>query len=151
MKYIKGNLVTDYLEGRVFAMAHQANCFHTMGAGIAKEIKRRIPELYEVDLLTSYGDKSKLGKITAYKRAFNLYGQFHYGRDKQHTDYESLRKAVITMVEHLLVHYEQLPLTVGVPKLGCGLAGGRWDVVEQILLEVEEEFTGIEFLVYELP
>ncbi|MGA8944018.1 MAG: hypothetical protein WB502_15090 [Thermoactinomyces sp.] len=39
----------DLLQSDCTVIAHQCNCFATMGAGIAKQIKERYPEAYEAD------------------------------------------------------------------------------------------------------
>ena len=62
---IKGNLITLAENGVFDVIIHGCNCFHVMGAGIAREIATRYPEMADIDKhLTKYGAKSKLGNYT---------------------------------------------------------------------------------------
>lgn len=47
MKVIKGDLVELALEGKFDVIIHGCNCFNTMNAGIAKQIKRIFSEANE--------------------------------------------------------------------------------------------------------
>ena len=134
IKYIDGDLVK---EAELFdVIAHCCNCFCTMGAGIAPQIKAKFPEAYIVDCTTERGDESKLGTITFTEDTIpivvNLYGQYDYtGRrhGEMDLDYDALRSALRAMKE------EFSGLLFGLPKIGAGLAGGDWDVIEAIIAE----------------
>ena len=134
IKYIDGDLVkeADFFD----VIAHCCNCFCTMGAGIAPQIKAKFPEAYEVDCTTERGDEDKLGTITFTENTqpivVNLYGQYDYtGRrhGEMDLDYDALRSALRAMKE------EFSGLLFGLPKIGAGLAGGDWDVIESIIAE----------------
>ena len=44
---------------------HGANCFHTMGSGIAKYLREKYPQIYTTDVMTTVkGDKKKLGTFS---------------------------------------------------------------------------------------
>ena len=64
MKRIKGDLVKLALDGQFDAIVHGCNCFHTMGAGIAKTIASVLPEAFEADKATAYSEEAKLGTIS---------------------------------------------------------------------------------------
>lgn len=64
MKVIKGNLIGLALSGEFDVIIHGCNCFHTMGAGIAKQIRQYFPEAYVADLHTGRGDLRKLGSYS---------------------------------------------------------------------------------------
>jgi O-acetyl-ADP-ribose deacetylase (regulator of RNase III) len=143
LKYKVGNLITAALEGEVQIIAHQANCQNTMGSGIAPQIKKALPHAWEADCnvasiktplqrlgTCSYGE----GEWPHYTLVFNLYGQLHYGRSVQQTDYVALKEAFEDMIFYLSFYntYEQ---KIGLPKLGCGEAGGDWKIIEQIIIE----------------
>lgn len=138
IKYIDGDLIKD---AKLFdVIAHCCNCFCTMGAGIAPQIKAEFPEAYEVDCQTIKGDRDKLGTITYTESTtpivVNLYGQYDYtGRrsGQMDLDYDALRSALKEMKK------EFSGLLFGLPKIGAGLAGGDWDVIEAI---IEEELAG---------
>ena len=61
MKITKGDLIKLALDGEFDVIVHGCNCFCTMGAGIAKQIKNSFPIAYAADLETNKGDRSKLG------------------------------------------------------------------------------------------
>lgn len=127
------------------AMVHQANCFCTMGSGIAKPVREQFPEVYEADCRTKKGDEKKLGEVSFApiaddKVIFNLYGQYRYGRDKRYTNYEAvfsgLEKVRIACeaggIEEILIPY----------KMSSNQAGGDWRIVEMMIRVVFETFTG---------
>lgn len=138
IRYIDGDLVRDAANYDV--IAHCCNCFCTMGAGIAPQIKHKFPEAYAVDCETQSGDEFKLGTISYTENTtpivVNLYGQFDYtGRrsGKMDLDYDALRSALKVMREKFTGK------TFGLPMIGAGLAGGDWNVIESI---IEEEMRG---------
>lgn len=143
----------DILKSEETFIIHGCNCFNTMGAGIAAQIKQMYPEAYAMDCLTSKGDKAKLGQYTVATGQYNphghlttivnLYTQFAYGRGLQ-LDYEVLYSGM-----RLICTEHPSQLRMAMPKIGCGLAGGKWEVVESILAAVAEEFERI-FYIYEL-
>lgn len=146
LKYKKGCLIKAAQSGEVNIIGHQCNCQNNMGRGLAPLIKRTFPEAWEVDKNTIKGDKRKLGNLTVAKSGdvtvFNLYGQYRYGVNKQHTDYGALRSALGIMSSKLAPDDK-----VGLPLIGCGLAGGAWDIVSKI---IEEELSGFDVTIYEL-
>lgn len=64
MKYIEGDLIKLAYDGEFDFIAHGCNCFNTMSAGIAKQIKEQIPEAFEADKMTVEGDIDKLGNYS---------------------------------------------------------------------------------------
>lgn len=133
VKIIDGNL----LEADVDIICHQVNCQGVMGVGLAKQIRDKYPEVYaeykqkcfkhkpEELLETTQFIECHDGKIVA-----NLFGQLNYGRGKQYTDYYALSRSLKILVDKAKDEYK----SIGIPyKLGCGLAGGDWRTVYQII------------------
>lgn len=148
IEYKKGDLVEALRTGEVEAIAHQANCFNTMNSGVAKSIRAAYPEAYEADCQTLKGDFDKLGTLSSviieneqegFGWIFNLYGQFNYGREPGvvYTDIEALRNAVKMM--RLFLDAANIT-KLGVPKMGAGLGGAKWEDVEAILIEELDDF-----------
>lgn len=55
----------DIFTAPIQVLIHSANCFHTMGAGIAKDIRLKYPRAYASDCMTKKGDRSnKLGQFS---------------------------------------------------------------------------------------
>lgn len=128
-------------DGNIFtcpaqAIIHQANCQNTMGSGIARFIREKYPEAYEVDCKTSAGDINKLGyfswvKAHDDKYIYNCYSQFRYGRDKRYTNYEAIYTGLDRIKQHAI---EQGLTSLSLPHgMGCVQAGGDWHIVNAII------------------
>lgn len=138
VRHIVGDLVRDAKNFQV--IGHGCNCFCTMGAGIAPQIKAKFPEAYAVDCETEAGDATKLGTITYTKIqtepvVVNLYSQFGYAskHGEMALDYDALRSSLKLMKQKFSGK------TFGLPWIGAGLAGGDWNVILKI---IEEEMIG---------
>lgn len=138
MKTIEGDLINLAKQGKFDVIIHGCNCFCTMGAGIAKQIKSQYYEAYQADCKTKVGDRNKLGTYTQYDNGtfviVNAYTQYDF-----HTylappiDYEALREVFKTIKQDFS------GLRIGYPKIGAGLAGGNWELISSI---IDEELDG---------
>jgi O-acetyl-ADP-ribose deacetylase (regulator of RNase III) len=123
-------------------IVHQANLYHTFGSGIAYAIKQKYPEAYNADLNTSYGSLSKLGSYSAAQTKYgpciiNLYSQVGISSKERTTDYYHLERGLWRVRLWLR---EQPNPTLGIPyRIGCGLAGGTWEIVENSIHRVFEQ------------
>lgn len=153
MKVVKGDLLQLFEKGNFDIIIHGCNCFNTMGAGIAKQIKNKYPKVYEADLKTSRGDIKKLGTIEfiPVKKdpiawIVNAYTQFKYNGKPNSilVDYEDIRKCFKSMKHRVNVYHKfhsDIPfLRIGYPMIGAGLAGGDWEVISKI---IDEELEGL--------
>nr|WP_320191742.1 macro domain-containing protein [uncultured Desulfobacter sp.] len=135
MKSIKGDLIHLSQEGRFDLIIHGCNCFCTMGAGIAKQIRTQFPQAWEADLATESGDRSKLGSYsnacinlpTGRLYVINAYTQYHYSGDGVLVDYDAVAKVFAALKEQFGGR------RMGYPKIGAGLAGGDWKVISDII------------------
>ena len=140
---------TNLLQANVDAFGHCANCFCTMGSGIARQIREIFPEAYEADCKTSKGDKSKFGKFSlanvsgnqynkSLKYIYNLYGQFNYGTESRKLNYEAIYSALESMAANC---QNNGVLKVGFPYgMGCRLAGGHFPIVEKMIEVIFKDF-----------
>jgi len=142
----------NLLDAPADIIAQCCNCFNTMGAGVAAAIAQEYPEAVEADNETKKGDKSKLGSLSlcvvkdptthknqAIKAIANLYGQFGFARDNRAVNYEAMYSALVEFRDKL----KPAVKTVAFPyKMGCGLAGGDWRIVEKM---IEVVFDGTTF------
>jgi len=140
IKYVDGDLLKLADEGYFDVIAHGANCFCNMGAGIAPQIKAKYPEAYKVDCETIVGDINKLGTITYTKNTtpivVNIYSQFDTKGRRQgkiDLDYEALRSGIKAMKEKFSGK------RFGLPYIGTGLAGGN---EAKVIAIIEEEMRG---------
>jgi O-acetyl-ADP-ribose deacetylase (regulator of RNase III) len=136
-------IVSDIFSAPIHVLVHQANCFGTMNSGIAKMVKEKFPDAFQADRRTQLGDKNKLGTYSACRvyspnitHVVNMYGQFEYGRDAKHTNYEAVYQALDKLRVSLLSK-NRTNLVVGIPyRMGCNLGGGDWNVVLAIIKSV---------------
>jgi len=136
---IEGNLITLAKENTFDVIAHGCNCFCTMGAGIA-------PQMAEAFLCNKFnmerdefkGDINKLGTIdygyfhVSGLTVVNAYTQYNYGKnhadgDSRPLDYEALTLCLRKM--NFIFNGKH----IGLPQIGCGLAGGDWEIVKEII------------------
>lgn len=137
IKHIDGDLVRDAEQYDV--ILHGCNCFNTMGAGIALQMKTKFPKAYEVDCATKAGDINKLGTITKTTDTnpiiVNCYSQYDFrGRriGSMDLDYNALKSALG------LVKKEFTGKKIGMPRIGAQLAGGDWNIIIRIIEEIFE-------------
>lgn len=113
---------------------HGCNCFHTMNSGIARYLRDRFPVIYDIDCCTTEkGDQSKLGTysraaITDRFSILNCYTQYKFGRDGVYADYKAIDRC-FDMVSHNIASDWKIRM----PRIGCGLAGGEWDIVKELI------------------
>ena len=140
IKHVKGDLLNsdcDYI-------CHQVNCQGRMGAGIAKQIRDRFPEVYEKymkryddTIWRGYSGEHMLGSIDVVRLrnsdrfVINMYSQADYGYGKtRYTSYDAFEWALKEIKLEVPIGY-----TIGFPKnIGCGLGGGDWRIIS-ILIE----------------
>lgn len=132
MKIIKGDLLNLFDAGEFDAIVHGCNCFNTMGAGIALQIKKRYPEAWEVDKNTIKGHKDKLGTYTtaicSSGTVINAYTQYHPGCLN---DPKENYAAIDEVMRKIAVVFEYK--RIGLPLIGAGLAGGDWNIIKDII------------------
>ena len=72
-------------------------------------------------------------KVGPHLYVANLFGQDGYGRDKRYTNYAALTAALFRAMK------ENPRATFRIPYgLGCGLAGGDWETVLDIIKEISD-------------
>ena len=141
MRERDGNLITLAQEGHFDVITHGCNCFCTMGAGIAPQMAKAFgADKFMLEGDKFRGDINKLGMVDFEWRyvkdghvlqVVNSYTQFRYGRNHSDgvdtpVDYEA-----ITLAMRKLNHIFR-GKTIGLPLIGCGLAGGDWGIVKKI-------------------
>lgn len=134
-QYITGNIVELFKTGH--HIAHGCNCHHQMGAGIAGQLAKAFPQVLEADIReTELGDREKLGLVTIAANSqpegtaycFNLYTQYNPGRN---LDYGALLNSFRRL--DMISENQITPLTVYIPRIGAGIAGGDWAKIETII------------------
>jgi O-acetyl-ADP-ribose deacetylase (regulator of RNase III) len=153
---IKGNLISLALEGKFDVIGHGCNCFCTMKRGLAPQMAAAFgcDEFYYEDSVYK-GDIAKLGCIDYESRyvvgdkdifVVNMYTQFHWSelsRFEIPLDYDALKLCLVKM-NHIFKGDH-----IGLPWVGCGLAGGNKDIVRYIIEDALEDCT-VTIVNYEL-
>lgn len=131
MKILNKDITT--IEGPA-VIAHGVNCQGKMGSGVAKAIITKWPEVKEAYLQyenkkLGYLNRVNIGNLIIY----NCFTQQYYGYDNKR--YANII-AIIQCLYAILILHDELPLYI--PKIGCGLGGLDWEVVKQVLEDLEE-------------
>ena len=134
-------VVGDLLLSHADILAHQVNCVGVMGAGVAKQFRDKLLSAGEfskyVSLCKSLGN-SNLGKVqildlTNGKYLANLFGENIPTGTEVDTNYAALEEALTTLKDIA----EKSNLSIALPGyMGCGLAGGDWDIVFDMIERV---------------
>ena len=144
MKEVRGNLIELFKEGRFDFMIHGCNCFSSMNAGIARQIKEEFPQAfradykYEVDApIDKLGEFSEVS-FQSYGTIINAYTQYLPGAN---FEYSALIDCLCSLMyecekrsyrrkHNLKRNYKP---KLGLPLIGCGIGGGDFSIVKEIL------------------
>lgn len=104
-----------------------------MGAGIALTISQIFPQAFAADLRTVRGDTAKMGKFSfadarPYGKIFNMYTQFYPGREQKRVLNAAIARSFRTLNNTMPEDFH-----LGIPQIGCGIAGGTWSEVKEII------------------
>lgn len=158
MKTIKGDIFNGEWDG----LCHCCNLHKTWGAGIVVPLKKKYPSAYKADLDSPDGD-DKLGHFSYAAQLdgrviFNLYGQVGIGNNgdplNRNCQYDFIFNSLLRVCQMITRvkkdRDKEYPFILALPKIGCGLAGGEWIIVEAIIKSIEQKFPNIQFDIYEL-
>lgn len=125
IEYVKGDLLS-VTEGIII---HGCNTKGVMGAGVAKQIKDKYPMCFDI-----YSHSTKLlGSISWYRHHTSLYvgnaiTQEYYSTEKRQVNYVAIAK-----VFDQVCQYGNTDLAIHFPKIGAGLGGGDWNIIEELI------------------
>ena len=154
-KVAKGCLISMALSGEFDVIVHGVNCFCTQKSGLAPQMVKAFgTDKFSKEQPLLKGDINKLGDIEykyydlengkaipipifVYQSKYDLtvinaYTQFNYGKNHSDgvdkpLDYEALTLCM-RKINRIFAGKK-----IGMPKIGCGLAGGDWNTVEKII------------------
>lgn len=133
----------EYIKGDLFAephkiIVHGVNCHGIMHSGVAKIIREKWPEVYE-----DYHQFCQLREPYRYlgfvrdtpandgTLILNCFTQEKYGKDgKRYVSYDAIDNCferVNKVLDNIDNEY------IAMPKIGAGLGGGHWPVIEAII------------------
>ena len=136
IKTINGDLIELAINGDFDIIIHGCNCFHAMGAGIAKQIAKQFPISKIADKSTTYADINKLGTWSFVTTPIgdtlhiltivNAYTQFRPGPN---AEYAAIEKFLIDFYPHIA----NQNLRIGIPQIGCGIGGLEIEHVTKLI------------------
>lgn len=153
----------DLFRSNARIIVHQVNCQKRMGSGVALQVKKKYPNVYNEYLKACSDDM--LGKIQIVptnskwndfdsgsiaiplneKFVCNMFAQSNYGYDgKQYTDINALRECFTKLYELLHEKNNNYMSKIAMPyKIGCCRGGANWadvyKMIEDIFVDCEVE------------
>ncbi|MFJ4679256.1 macro domain-containing protein [Kitasatospora sp. NPDC088783] len=139
ISYVVGDATAPRGEGPKI-IAHVCNDAGGWGKGFVLPLARRWPQT-RTAYRAWYRDRESSGfalgavqfvPVEDSLLVANMIGQHGYGPSSTPpVRYEAIGAALATVAERAL----QLRASVHMPRIGCGLAGGRWELVEPLIVE----------------
>ena len=142
---VPGNI----LSGKYQWIIHQVNCKGVMNAGLARQIREKYPFVYQDYVKAIRHEGAKLGHIVISREQgvngheiISMLAQDDYGYGHRYTDYDAFKECLRLALEHInqwsYKFHENFK--VGIPyKIGCGLGGGDWYKVKQLIKDFAKE------------
>lgn len=148
--------MVKYQDGNVFdsdakVIAHSVNCMGAFGAGVAKQIRTRYPEVYRAYLTKHTFEGWKLGDCQIVtleddsRQVANLATQFGYGYkrgQKVLLNYDALRYSIRSLFKYCANNN----LSLAIPQID----GGDWNTIKGILEEEANSYPNLDVTVYTL-
>lgn len=144
MNTIHGNILDVAERGRFDVVVHGANCRHTMGAGIAKQIRDRWPEAWHADQRVKDPQLGGISIAVVTRNGFSFYvvNGYTQSRPGPCADLHAIEDVFERVQESF--HGKR----IGYPRIGCGLGGLKWDDVGPV---IERALRGEDHALVEWP
>lgn len=126
-------------------IVHVCNDLGKWGKGFVLSISYRWPQVRDAYIQWCNNDNSKslLGEIQIVRVEddiwiANMVAQqgIRSRSNKQPLSYKALEQCL----EKVALYANELNAEIHMPKIGCGLAGGKWPIIEKIIYEKLEKF-----------
>lgn len=127
---IKGDLLELFDKGEFDIIAHGANTMRKMDAGIALQIKNKYPSVYYADLYDTRNSLQKYGDYSFNENIYNLYTQLLPG---PYADITAIKMCLKKL--NYLFYSNINKISIGLPLIGCGIGGLKWEYVKPIIQE----------------
>lgn len=128
----------DLLESGCDFICHQVNCQGVMGSGIAKSIKEKWPEVYNIYKHHCLHTDDLLGTVQVYElrnkqTIINMFAQDKYGYNgTRYTSYDAFYNCLCELILHI-----PKGSRIGFPYgIGCVRGGANWNIIETMIKEV---------------
>ena len=150
IKYKRGNI----LESQENIIVQSVNHKGVMGGGLALQIKLEYPEIEigynNICKTVTFETLRRANPVYWYKASetkyvASIFGQDGFGRDRRYTDYYALANGL----EEVRIMADNRSYSVAIPyKIGCGLGGGDWDFVSDIISDIFKYSPNTEVNIY---
>ena len=135
--YLKGDATSPQAKGNKI-IAHVVNSIGKWGKGFVMAVSKRWPHTRD-DYLEWYRTKNfglgevQVLQVESHIWVANMVGQqgIRTGSNGPPIRYDALANC-LEAVNHLAIKLAD-PVSVHMPRIGCGLAGGKWENVEPLL------------------
>lgn len=151
IEYVTGDLLKEGPR----TIAHGCNTKGVMGAGIARPIRDKFPKMYESYHFLCVNDHFVLGDVMPWRqedpnggnflRVYNLMTQTNPGADGNLYGVAIAARDMLSKADAFGVD------VIGMPRIGCGIAGLAWADVEEALNVASLKYPHITLQVYTLP
>jgi hypothetical protein len=163
-KYVEGDLFAEIKKappGHKILIPHVVNNIGKWGAGFSGPLGEAFPQAKQSYLAFFDGGRPRcdfgLGDSqVVYAEedvcVANMVAQDGVGTDSRKIRYDLLVRCMNEVTRNLLqsVDFRDSDWAIHAPKFGCGLAGGNWDFIEELIRDCWIR-RGIEVTVYWLP
>ncbi|UWS55264.1 Appr-1-p processing protein [Bacillus subtilis] len=156
IKIVKGNI----LDASEDIIVQQVNCKGVMGAGLAKAILNKYPNVKKeyqsfrnFNLNKGLTEKDLLGlvnyvRVSDVKVIANIFGQVNIKKNRFDNTVFTKTDALTRGLKEVKELSKQLNKSVAIPYgIGCGLAGGDWNIISEL---IESIFSDYKVTIYKL-
>lgn len=138
IRYVKGDLFDTECD----IIAHGCNCRGGYGSGVAYTMAKKYPKARDM-YLDKYDDEGwRLGDVqfvhtVSGKVIANCATQDAFlPRGVKHVDYKAIYFSMLKVKDFA----KERGLSIAIPKIGAGLAGGDWQIIESTLEQVFSDY-----------
>ena len=141
IRYEKGDLLASPQRVK----CHGANALGIAGAGVALQIKKKWPNVFEIYQLRHQTFGLQLGEIIPVYTTdgfliLNCITQQNVGTHQRQVDYPAV-ETIFQQINDKVLDWEVTE--VAMPRIGAGLAGGDWTVISEIIERTSTNYTPV--------
>ena len=147
---------SDLFTSEAQIIAHGCNCRGAMGSGVAKIVRAKYPSVYHAYQHEHATNGLELGqvqfvRITDVEQTpryiANCMTQDAYGTYARQINYE----AMYVCLEKLHKFAKQEGIReIAIPKIGAGLAGGSWKIINEMVKDIFDRKHGIRITIHSI-
>ncbi len=157
LTYLIGDATQPIIrENEYSVIVHCCNTLGAWGAGFVIPLAKRYPNARSSYFNYIHQGNVKLGDVDEVKVTDNIYvanlmGQKFLGKGPNGEipcDYNAIEKGFLNIIGSWFNRNEYY--SIHLPRIGCGLAGGDWKVIEDIIKRTFIDMANVDVFVYDL-